>query len=190
MLIQMTAAKLLPPQQTALHSSCVTEARRARRTMPLLQDLVLPIFIPMVIHKNHSHVHIERWWLRESVCVCVRVCTLPPAHIKCHHSSNQPPRGSDWIINHPINASLHSVRLSASKYLPMQNNPRRLDYHFKLSLCAAHNQVGEGGGKWGWRWSEESLAPPPNFHAESQTSYAFGCRRGVCVWQGRVGAER
>lgn len=143
MLIQMTAAKLLPPQQTALHSSCVTEARRARRTMPLLQDLVLPIFIPMVIHKNHSHVHIERWWLLESVCVCV----LPPAHIKCHHSSNQPPRGSDWIINHPINASLHSVRLSASKYLPMQNNPRRLDYHFKLSLCAAHNQVGEGGGE-------------------------------------------
>lgn len=78
-----------------------------------------------------------------------RLCTLPPAHIQCHHSSNQPPRGPDWIINHPINASLHSVRLSASKYLPMQNNPRRLDYHFKLSLFAAHNQVRAVGEREG-----------------------------------------
>lgn len=57
--IQMTAAKLLPPQQTALHLSSVTEARRVCCTQPLLQDLVSPIFILMVIYKNHSHVHTE-----------------------------------------------------------------------------------------------------------------------------------
>lgn len=53
--------------------------------------------------------------------------------------SNQPPHESDWIINYSINASLHLVRWCASKYLPMQNNLRRLDYHFKL---LAHNQDG------------------------------------------------
>lgn len=85
-------------------------------------------------------------WLTENMWVF----TLPPAHIQCHHSGNQQPCGHDWIINQPINASLHSVRLSTSKYLPMQNNPWRLDHHFKLSLCKAHNQI------WAWRrgWVE------------------------------------
>lgn len=76
-------------------------------------------------------------WLTENMWVF----TLPPAHIQCHHSGNQQPCGHDWIINQPINASLHSVRLSTSKYLPMQNNPLRLDHHFKFSLCTAHNQI-------------------------------------------------
>lgn len=113
--------------------------------------------------------------LTEWVCVCTLV--FPQAHIQCHHSSNQPPRKPDWIINYPINASLHSVRLSASKYLLIQNNPRRLDYHFKLLLCAVHNQERSLKGADG----EESLVPPPHFHAELQTSYASWCWWGVCV---------
>lgn len=133
-------------------------------------------------------------WASKCVCVCARVCTqmFPPAHIQCHHSNNQPPRKPDWIINRPINASLHSVILSASKYLPMQNNPRRLDYHFKLSLCAVHNQGGEEGcvmrESRGRQIGRKVLLL--HFYAESQTSYAFGFRWGVCVWQGRVSAGR
>lgn len=114
-------------------------------------------------------------WLR----ICAWVFTLPPAHIQCHHSGNQQPCGHDWIINQPINASLHSVRLSTSKYLPMQNNPWRLDHHFKLSLCTAHNQDGSG---WEVEWrggKKGKSSAPPHFHADSQTSYAFGCGWGA-----------
>lgn len=50
--------------------------------------------------------------------------------------------------------------------------------------------VGSDEREGGVADGEESLAPSPNSHAESQTSYAFGCRWGVCVWQGRVSAER
>lgn len=120
---------------------------------------------------NLSHAHSEGRWLS----ICAWVFTLPPAHIRCHQSSNQQPCEHDWIINQPINASLHSVRLSTSKYLPMQNNPWRLDHHFKLSLCTVHNQA--GADEWG---ETKSSAPSPNFHADSQTSYAFGCGWGAC----------
>lgn len=112
-------------------------------------------------------------WLR----ICARVFTLPPAHIQCHHSSNQQPCGHDWIINQPINASLHSVRLSASKYLPMQNNPWRLDHHFKLSLCSAHNHNG-GGGVVEWRGKKEKVQLLLIF-MQIQTSYAFECGWGA-----------
>lgn len=128
-----------------------------------------------------THVHTAGWRLTE----CVWVFTLPPAHILCHHSSNQPPRRHDWIINHSINASLHSVRLRTSKYLPMQNNPRRLEYCFKLWLCAAHNQDG-GGGIGG-----KTLALSSNFYADSQTSYVFGaCARLRGEGQGKSRTRR
>ena len=39
---------------------------------------------------------------------------------------------------------LDTIEEEKSKYLPKQNNPRRLDYHFKLLLCAAHH-LGGGG---------------------------------------------
>lgn len=91
----------------------------------------------------------------------------PPAHIQCHHSSNQPPHGCDGKINHPINASLHSVRLRTSKYLPMQNNPRGLDDHFKLSPCIEHNQDKGGLGGWGWGlWGKTVTSFP--FYANTQ----------------------
>lgn len=103
----------------------------------------------MVICENHSHMRTAGWWQAGAKFVCVHACFVRKcsrAHTRCHHSSNQPLCEPDWIINYPINASLHSVRLSASKYLPMQNNPRRLDYHFKLSLSVAHNQRWVGVG--------------------------------------------
>lgn len=178
----MTAAKLLV-SQAALHSGSVTEARRAcvpYQSTPA--GFGFSGVISMVIYKNHLHVRRRG---NDWMSICAWVFTLPPAHIRCHHSSNQQPRGHDWIINQPINASLHSVRLSTSKYLPMQNNPWRLDHHFKLSLCTAHNQDGLGGAVERGGKGKKSSAPSPNFHADSQTSYAFGCRWGArkeCVW--------
>lgn len=148
------------------HLSAVKEAWRTCPTKVLLWDLVSPMFILMVIYKNHSHC--AHWGvMTEYVCVWV-LQMFPHAHILCHHFSNQPPREPDWIINYPINASLHSVRLSASKYLPMQNNSRRLDYHFKLLLCVVHNQEG-GERKW---WYSESRADRGKFSSFTP----FSCR--------------
>ena len=136
-----------------------------------------PIFILMVIYKSNPHVHTLRGVDKASMCVCTQ--TLPRAHIQFHHSSNQSPHRPDWIINYPINASLHSVRLSASKYLLIQNNPRRLDYHLKLLLCVAHNQDGRNGMRRAGGWGESSV-PSSSFHAGSQISYA-----SRCWWGGR-----
>lgn len=169
-------AKLLPPQLTAVPWSGVTEAK--------LRDAAYARFS---LSHLYSYGNLQKSLPpppRGVKTDWVSAELLPHAHIQFHHYSNQPQHGPDWIINYPINASLHSVRLSASKYLPMQNNSRRLD--FKLSLCAVHNQDrGEGvmGDRGGGRKVEV-------LHLISMQIYKHHMRLDPSrTWQRKVSVE-
>lgn len=67
-------------------------------------------------------------------CVSMHVCV----NERCRGTQliTQPP-AFDWIINDSINASLHCVRLSSTKYLSMQNNPIKIRISLWIEILHA-----------------------------------------------------
>lgn len=69
----------------------------------------------------------------------------------------------------------------------MQNNPRRLDYHFKLSLSVAHNQRWVGVGLKFCSFASFLCNPPPKKTSTNIISVQMPVRRVCLEGEGKRG---